>query len=169
MNAIIFATPFGDAAVMYKPGPAVGQVRRITLPTPEPQVLQAEMARFSPLLTDQHPDRIVDLVRRIQAYLSGEPAALPLEPLDFSACSPFQQKVLRLLYTIPYGEVRTYQWLADRLGTPHAARAVGNALARNPFPLVMPCHRCIRSDGTLGGFQRPGLKAQLLALEGYTG
>lgn len=169
MNAIIFGTPFGDSVVVYKPGPVAGQVRRITLPTMDPQVLQAEMAPFSPHLTDQHPDRIVDLVRRIQAYLNGERAALPLEPLDFSTCSPFQQKVLRLLYTIPYGEVRTYRWLADRLGEPRAARAVGNALARNPFPLVIPCHRCIRSDGTLGGFQRPGLKAQLLALEGYTG
>ncbi len=169
MNTIAFRTPFGDAAVVYKPGPDAGLVRRVILPTMDPQVLEAEMASYSAHLADKHPDNISDLVCRIQAYLNGERAALPIGPLDLTACSPFQQQVLRLEYTIPYGEVRTYQWLADRLGKPRAARAVGNALARNPFPLVIPCHRCIRSDGTLGGFQRPGLKAQLLALEGYTG
>jgi len=162
INGIIFDTPFGHTALVYQ-----DRVRRIFLPAPEIEALRAEMSPLSPRLVSRHPPFVTDLVSRIQSYLEGRySASLPLEALDFSRCSPFQQEVLRVEYTIPFGQVRTYQWVAAQLGKPNAARAVGNALARNPFPLVIPCHRCIRSDGSLGGFQRPGLKQKLLKLEG---
>ncbi len=73
-----------------------------------------------------------------------------------------------MTFVIPYGEVRTYRWVAAELGEPGGARAVGNALALDPFPVVVPCHRCIRSDGSLGGLQRPHVKKKLLAVEGYS-
>lgn len=82
-------------------------------------------------------------------------------------CSKFQQKVLRATSAIPRGKVSTYQCIAKQIGKPKAARAVGRALANNPFPLIIPCHRVIRSDGSLGGYQG-GLKMKraLLKKEG---
>jgi methylated-DNA-[protein]-cysteine S-methyltransferase len=73
------------------------------------------------------------------------------------------------MLTIPFGEVRTYQWLAEKVGNPKALRAVGSANARNHWPVVIPCHRIVGSDGRLTGFSAPGgldLKARLLRLEG---
>jgi methylated-DNA-[protein]-cysteine S-methyltransferase len=79
----------------------------------------------------------------------------------------FQKKVYGVVKKIPSGEVRTYGWVAKRIGNPKAARAVGNALNKNPFPIIVPCHRVVAKDG-LGGFAK-GLKAKkrLLRSEGY--
>jgi len=77
-------------------------------------------------------------------------------------------KVYRALQKVPYGQVRTYAWLAAKAGDPKAARAVGAALAKNPTPLVVPCHRIVRSDGGLGGFSAASgvkLKQRMLELE----
>lgn len=163
MNGIIFDTPFGRAALVYRV-----RIHRIFLPTADSLGLEAELALFSPSLVGQHPSLITDVVGRIQAYLNGEPVCFSLDSLDLASCSPFQREVLHVIFAIPYGEVRTYRWVAAELGKPGGARAVGNALARNPFPLVVPCHRCIRSDGSLGGFERPHLKEKLLGMEGYS-
>ncbi|MCM2267924.1 MAG: MGMT family protein [Elusimicrobiales bacterium] len=80
--------------------------------------------------------------------------------------TPFQQAVWKACMSIPRGQTRSYKWLAQRIGRPGAARAVGSALGRNPFAPVVPCHRVISSDGTLGGFSAPGgLKAKLRLLK----
>lgn len=81
----------------------------------------------------------------------------------------FEQEVWQCLKEIPYGETRTYKWIADKLGKPHACRAVGNALGKNPLPVVFPCHRIIESDGSIGGYT-PGvdIKRRLLEMEYYT-
>ncbi|MGH7817699.1 MAG: methylated-DNA--[protein]-cysteine S-methyltransferase, partial [Candidatus Binatia bacterium] len=71
---------------------------------------------------------------------------------DITRLSSFTQAVLKQTLRIPYGQVRTYKWLAARLGKPKAARAVGNALARNPLPIIIPCHRVVRGDGSIGRF-----------------
>ncbi len=91
----------------------------------------------------------------------------PLNNIALERLYDFQKKVLLLERQIPYGQVSTYGKLAHKLGHPGAARAVGTALARNPFPIIIPCHRTIRSDGSLGGFGGGlKLKRQLLELEG---
>src|SRR3989344_8452173 len=79
----------------------------------------------------------------------------------------FQWKVLEATMAIPLGETRSYQWVARRIGSPKAARAVGQALRRNPYPVVIPCHRVIRADGSLGGYAggSGGRKAVLLKKE----
>jgi methylated-DNA-[protein]-cysteine S-methyltransferase len=66
--------------------------------------------------------------------------------------TPFERRVYTVVSQIPLGEVRSYQWVARKAGNPKAVRAVGQALKRNPYPLLIPCHRVVRSDGTLGGF-----------------
>ena len=85
---------------------------------------------------------------------------------DIDRLPAFTQAVLRLAAKIPYGEVRSYQWLARKLGKPKAARAVGSALARNPIPIIIPCHRIVRRDGAIGNFLLgSGWKKRLLDLE----
>jgi O-6-methylguanine DNA methyltransferase len=66
--------------------------------------------------------------------------------------TPFEESVYAMVRTIPRGQTRTYRWVAEQIGKPNASRAVGNALNRNPYAPQVPCHRVIRSDGTLGGF-----------------
>ena len=79
----------------------------------------------------------------------------------------FEWQVLKAALTIPLGETRSYQWVANQIGRPLAVRAVGQALRKNPYPLIIPCHRVVRSDGTLGGYagKMDGKKAELLAIE----
>ena len=87
-------------------------------------------------------------------------------PLDLSAGTPFQRKVWQLLRTIPRGQTRSYAWVAQKIGKPRAARAVGAACGANLIPILIPCHRVIASDGSLGGYSS-GLhrKKRLLKLE----
>ena len=79
----------------------------------------------------------------------------------------FEWQVLQATLTIPLGETRSYRWIANKIGRPKAVRAVGQALRKNPYPLIIPCHRVVRSDGKPGGYagKMDGKKAKLLAIE----
>ncbi len=102
----------------------------------------------------------------MKAYAARRQPDLQL-PFDLSALPSFSQLVLGALQEISFGEVLSYKEVAERLGKPRAARAVGNACGRNPVPLMIPCHRVIASDGGLGGFSLdPNIKTSLLAFEG---
>jgi O-6-methylguanine DNA methyltransferase len=106
-----------------------------------------------------------DLPQRIKHYLNGKPVTFP-DKLDLSWASSFQRDVWRVTQSIPYGETRSYAWVAGELGMPKAARATGRALAKNPLPIIIPCHRVICSDGSLGGFGGGALwKRRLLEIE----
>ncbi len=108
-------------------------------------------------------DRLAE--KELRAYFAGRLAKFK-SPCDLGGLPPFTQAVLRIAARIPYGEVRSYGWIAARLGKPKASRAVGNALARNPIPILIPCHRVVRSDGRLGGYALGrSWKTRLLALE----
>ena len=103
--------------------------------------------------------------RQLQAYADGKAVRFSSR-LDFSSGTPFQQKVWRALQTIPRGETRSYAWVARKIGRPRAVRAVGAACGANPIPVIVPCHRVIASDGSIGGFGGGlALKRRLLALE----
>lgn len=105
-------------------------------------------------------------VEQLTRYLDGTVRAIDL-PVDLRGGTLFQRKVWRLATRIPYGRVRSYGWLAARLGGRQYARAVGLALGANPIPLVVPCHRIVSHDGSLGGFSGGlPIKRKLLALEG---
>jgi len=79
----------------------------------------------------------------------------------------FEWQVLKAAMSIPMGETRSYQWVADKIGKPKAVRAVGSALRKNPYPLIIPCHRVVKSDGSLGAYagRMDEKKAKLLAIE----
>ena len=107
-------------------------------------------------------------VRQVQQYLQGQRDGFDL-PLDMRLLRPFQRQVLEATLMIPRGQVTTYHALAVQVGRPRSSRAVGRAQARNPIPLVIPCHRVIGSDGGLHGYGGGlEMKAALLQLEGVT-
>ena len=110
-------------------------------------------------------DSLARAKQELRDYFAGRIESFAVR-YDISALSPFTQAVLRETAKIPYGQVRTYKWLAARLGKPKAARAVGNALARNPVPIIIPCHRVVRADGSVGPFALGSeWKKRLLELE----
>jgi methylated-DNA-[protein]-cysteine S-methyltransferase len=102
----------------------------------------------------------------VEAYLRGKSRSFDV-PVDLEGQPSFRRKVWEVLKTIPYGRVRSYGWVARKVGKPRAARAVGAACGANPVPLFVPCHRVVAGDGSLGGFSG-GLpnKKRLLRLEG---
>jgi len=103
---------------------------------------------------------------QLLAYIDGRRREFSL-PVDWSAGTPFQRKVWKAITRIPYGRVRSYQWVAMRVGGKQYARAVGMALGANPVPIVVPCHRIVAHDGSLGGFSCGlPMKRRLLSLEG---
>jgi methylated-DNA-[protein]-cysteine S-methyltransferase len=108
------------------------------------------------------------LADRLTAYFSGEPVVFDLDalPLRLDRMTEFERRVARTLAATAYGEQITYARLAELSGYPRAHRAVGNFMARNPYPVLIPCHRVVRSDGSLGGFSAgAGWKEILISLE----
>jgi methylated-DNA-[protein]-cysteine S-methyltransferase len=135
-----------------------------------PLELRSAKSRTGPALrgAGHRNNRKVTLFgRRLEAFLRGQPVTFDLELLALDTCGDFQRRVLLAEYGIPRGRVSTYGRIARKIGVPGGARAVGRALATNPFPLIIPCHRAVRSDGALGGF-RGGMpmKRALLQMEG---
>lgn len=111
-------------------------------------------------------DRAPDLIQRvIEARVWGRPGRAVKVPLDLEQLPEFERQVLQKTLEIPRGEVRPYAWVAAEIGRPLAVRAVGNALARNPVPFVVPCHRVVRSDGRIGNYGAGGPTAKRAVLE----
>ncbi len=157
---------FGTLNLAWRETEEGPKVYRVFLPnerTPVRDVLRASSLDAG---SSSCPE-IVAFGERMQRFLGGEAIDFELDLVALEVCSEFQRGVLVAEHKIPRGWVSTYGRLARHLGTPGGARAVGNALARNPFPIIIPCHRAIRADGQLGGF-RGGIrmKQALLELEG---
>lgn len=156
----IIPSRFGEVTVVWRQDDHGPKVIEIVLP------LRGAMTPHHARGPQRHP-ALDPLCQAIDRFLLGEPVEFPIELLDSSQCSPFQWQVLSAEMTIPRGSVGSYSGLAEHIGCPKAARAVGTALARNPFPLVIPCHRTVRSDGSLGGFGGGlDMKQALLEMEG---
>ncbi len=116
---------------------------------------------------DDDPDAFIQVVECLHRYAAGDMTALDEIELDFSGVTPFFNAAWNACRSIPSGETRSYAWLAAEAGSPLAMRAAGQAMARNRFSLIIPCHRVIASDGGLGGYGGGGLgvKARLLQME----
>lgn len=130
-----------------------------------PAVLESLASRLSPRVL-QAPRRLDAAARELEEYFTGDRRAFDV-PLDYTLSAGFRQLVQRYLPNINYGYTQTYRAVAEQVGNPKAVRAVGTACATNPLPIVVPCHRVLRTDGTLGGYIG-GLEAKtaLLRLEG---
>ena len=154
----VFSTPLGWMGLLGSPA----GLRQAVLPQPSSQAVQHILSQTEAIPDDSF---FGDLPRRINKYLSGEPLIFN-EALDIRSATSFQQQVWQTLCKVPYGQTRSYHWLACEVGRPNAARAVGQALAANPLPIIVPCHRVITSQGKLGGFAGGlALKRHLLKLE----
>jgi len=156
----VVATGFGwMGAVRTEKG-----LRFLTLPQPS---RKAALAALGGLLAGAVEDAAAfgDLPSLLQRYFHGEPVSFSSE-IDFGNATSFQRDVWIATKAIPYSETRSYSWIAKQTGRPRACRAVGNALAKNPLPIVVPCHRVIAGDGGLGGFGGGlEMKRRLLSLE----
>ncbi|MCL0099490.1 methylated-DNA--[protein]-cysteine S-methyltransferase [Dehalococcoidia bacterium] len=118
---------------------------------------------------DHHPRRFDRLKESLSQYFSGGRVSFDQEKIHLDNPTCFRRKALAACREIPYGETRTYSWLAARVGKTNAPRAAGQCMAHNPLPIIIPCHRVIASDGSLRGFGRGtsmlNIKRWLLDLE----
>ncbi len=161
MHYTIFETKWGFFGLVADGKRLVGTF----LPDTERRVLEA-IRQHWPEAT-QHADALPPFRRQVIDYFEGKRKAFAVD-IDVSRMTPFRQAVLEACRRIPYGQTASYGDLAQAAGKPGAARAAGSTMACNPLPLVVPCHRVLCSDGTIGGFSSPrGVeqKKRLLALE----
>jgi len=166
LHCCLHTTPFGPVAVLWSARGREPRISRIVLSRPGVPAMEAVKRLFPRSPVSSCPE-INAQASQIEAFLNGEDIRFSLELVRLDLCSAFQRQVLRAEHAIPRGRVSTYNLIARRLGNPRGARAVGTALATNPFPLVIPCHRAIRSDGGLGGYQGGvKMKRALLEMEG---
>ena len=142
------------------------QVEYIYLPNPKRKFKERIIKNFPEI--DKIPRKIPGGIDdRIAKLYFGKKENVDLSLLNLSRLTDFSAKVLKQTCKIPRGKVATYSGLAAKLDTPRAARAVGTALANNPFPIIIPCHRVVRADGALGGFGGGlKMKRELLEREG---
>jgi len=167
MNSkIVEPTPFGPVALLWDLFDGDPKIVRVLLSKPGSSATVQAVALF-PDTTPASCREIHRVAAALRRFLAGKDVAFPLDAAALTTRPVFQQAVLRAEHAIPRGRVSTYGLIAGHLGKPGASRAVGNALATNPFPLIVPCHRAVRSDGGLGGFQGgPAMKRALLEREG---
>ena len=161
-----FSSPFDSFTIVWKGSGSESQIERIFLSDPEHKSEVKALKSFNQIKSQSNAS-IASLGEKIQHFLKGENIEFDLGILDFTRCLEIQKKVLLADFGIPRGFVSTYKRIANHIGITNGARVVGNALARNSFPIVIPCHRAIKTNGDLGGFQG-GLvmKRKLLELEG---
>ena len=160
----IFETRYGWMGVVASPN----GLRRTTLPQNSPD----ECAENLGIELDEAVmanGRFDDLKSRFERYFDGESVSFDDIPIDVEDATPFLRNAWEAVRSIPYGETRTYKWVAGEAGRPQAPRAAGQSMARNRLPIIVPCHRVIASDGSLRGFgkgtTRLDLKQNLLDLE----
>ena len=159
-------TSFGLVAVLWSIHQDQPKISRILLSKREVSAKQLVLTSFPDVMLSSCAE--IDLIAdQIAAFLTGKDVRFSLNIARLDLCSKFQQKVLRAELRIPRGSISTYQRIANHLGIANGARAAGRALATNPFPIIIPCHRAIRSDRTLGGYQGGlQMKRALLEMEG---
>jgi len=162
----IWETVFGQFAILWSLFKGRPKVVRVFIRRPNHSIKKIIFSYFPDMSIGSCTtiDKVIDGIR---SFLNGEEVSFSLDILYMDIYSIFQQKVLKIVREIPRGSISTYKKIAERLNKPGGARAVGNALANNPFPIIIPCHRIIRSDGTIGDYGGGvKMKKALLKMEG---
>ncbi len=146
-------------------------VIRASLPGSDPDELVEEVAARTGMTPVEGSEAADEAADQVEAFLAGEIKGFDLA-LDWQLIGGFHRQVLQATATIPYGETRSYGEVAEMAGGPGAARAAGTALSMNPIALIVPCHRVIKADGSVGGYgggiQGQNLKRKLLQIENPT-
>jgi len=159
-------SPFGTFILLWSVAHQQPKIMRVVLPNPvriSEKIYRTLLARE----TEKSCSEIDRIAAQITSALEGERQEFSLDLVQLELCPKFQQRVLRAEFQIPYGYVTHYKRLAHHLSHPTASRAVGNALSNNPFPIIIPCHRAVRADFSVGGFQGGEvMKRSLLSFEG---
>jgi len=160
--ALVFPTRWGWMAVAESPRGLAG----IVLPRASKRAAARALGMDSGVWERSSSAGLQEARKQLLEYLAGGRTSFDL-PLDLSQGTPFQRQVWKTLRAIPYGQLWSYRGLAARVGGVEYARAVGGAVGANPLPIIVPCHRVVAQDATIGGFSS-GLpaKRRLLALEG---
>lgn len=162
----LFDTAVGACGIAWNASAVTG----VQLPDLTREATRARMARRYGEAAEATPPAFVEaVIGRIRDLLRGGRDDLADVALDLDGLPAFHRRVYDITRAIPPGETLTYGEVAARLGEPGAARAVGHALGRNPFPIIIPCHRVLAADGRMHGFSAPGgttTKRRLLAIEG---
>lgn len=138
-------SPLGELYV----GVSQSGVRLVGKATSSEEFVRRYRERFDRLLSWGTDESTRRLAERVAAALAGEKVEVPA---DLSGTTAFQRRVLEVVKSIPLGEVRPYAWVAREAGSPRASRAVGTVMANNPVPLLIPCHRVVKNDGTTGQY-----------------
>lgn len=161
----VFDTAIGHCGIAWGPTGIVGA----SLPEDSASDLKARFtARHPEAQEGTPPAHIANAIRRIQALLQGAADDLTDIKLDETGLSEFSRRVYEIARRIPPGATRTYGDIAKEMGGLHLAREVGQALGRNPYPIIVPCHRILAAGGKTGGFSAPGgieTKFRILAIE----
>lgn len=161
----LFDTKFGPCAIAW----SEAGLTRVQLPEATRAMTEARMLRGGAEPAEVPlPAFAQDAVGALQRYFAGSTGTLEALPLDESIVTEFNSSIYRALRAVPWGTTVTYGDLAKRVGQPGAARAVGVAMGRNPWPVIVPCHRVLASGQKIGGFSAPGgtaTKEKLLSLE----
>lgn len=121
--------------------------------------------------SEDMPRWVIKLIHQIQKHFAGQPLSFQKVPVDWSSITPFFERVYREVQSMGVGEIASYGEVAQRVGSPKASRAVGQAMARNPVPLIVPCHRVVSHGMKMGGFSAGGgvkTKKKMLELEGVS-
>jgi len=156
-----FKTDSGWVGMLVSPAGIV----RLTLPQATEKEALSELEPGQDAVRMRF-ERFYEAVSRIRDYFRGKPVDFG-DQLDLSSGTEFQRKVWSSCRGIPYGQTCSYGWIAGQIGQPGASRAVGNALGKNPIPIIIPCHRVLAADGGIGGFSGGlSVKRRLLDLEG---
>lgn len=162
---LIRPTRFGPVGLLWDRSGDGVKITRVVIATPQSSA-EERLHHLAPGCQEATCGVVREIAVMVRSFLSGDPVGFSPECLEWGACSAFQRAVLGVTRGIPRGDVISYGRLAERLGCPAAVRAVGRALACNPFPILVPCHRVIRSDGQLGGYLGGGvMKRALLEME----
>ena len=162
----IVNTSFGHIAVAFRDSP-FGLIE-VRLPSGNLNTLCQPLDERGWQIDHDHPDAAA-IANTLVRYFNGERIDIPWPLMDLSRFTPSQQAVYRAVATIPYGHTASYGQVAVMAGLPRAARFVGTTMAKNAYPVFIPCHRVIKSDGSVGGFggglNATDLKRRMLALE----
>ncbi|MFO1394623.1 MAG: methylated-DNA--[protein]-cysteine S-methyltransferase [Steroidobacteraceae bacterium] len=168
LAATLFDTALGRCGIAWSERGIAG----VQLPEAAGAARGRLLARFPDAVEEAPPPPVQAAIEGIVALLAGGTPDLDAIELDWSSVAPFERAVYEATRRIPRGRTRSYGEIAAGLGDPGAARAVGQALGRNPFPVIVPCHRVLAAGGRPGGFSAPGgvtTKLRMLAIEGAPG